>query len=107
MVKVIEPIENTSDQPTSKVALIPKKETCKLRSRSPSSLDNDIRAGYCTRPIKNGPKLNFWPLHEIEILVAAEIAGKSKQEIKELVASLEAGRAKLFDSLVNQYQVVA
>jgi hypothetical protein len=33
-----------------------------------------------------------WPAHEIENLIAARIAGKSDDEIKELVSTMHVGR---------------
>lgn len=52
----------------------------------------DIKRGLFTRPVKLGPRASAWPLHEVAALNAARIAGKSDEEIKKLVAELEAAR---------------
>ena len=49
--------------------------------------------GLYTPPIKIGPRASAWPDDEVEILNAARIAGKSDQEIRELVCKLVAARA--------------
>jgi len=60
--------------------------------RSNSSHWLDIKKGLWTRPIHIGPHSSTWPLEEVEILNAAYIAGKSNDEIRELVAHLHAKR---------------
>jgi Predicted transcriptional regulator len=60
--------------------------------RSNSSHWLDIQKGLWTRPIHTGPHSSVWPLEEVEALNAAYIAGKSRDEIKELVAQLHAKR---------------
>ena len=45
-----------------------------------------------TKPISLGARAIGWPASEVEALNAARIAGKSDQEIRDLVIRLEAGR---------------
>ncbi len=87
--------------------LVNRKNTCIMTQRPPTSLARDVDNEEFPRAVKNGSKLNFWPLHEIEIMNAAKAAGKSRSEIRELVKELEAARKRLFDSLMKKYQVAA
>lgn len=61
-------------------------------SISRSTWLNWVRDGLAPRPIKLGVRSNAWPAHEIAALSQARIAGKSDDEIKSLVAELEAAR---------------
>lgn len=45
-----------------------------------------------TRPVKLGARCVGWPANEVAALNAARIAGKSNEEIRVLVANLEASR---------------
>jgi prophage regulatory protein len=54
-----------------------------------------IQQGLWTKPVKLGPRAVGWPAHECEVLNAARIAGKSEQEIRQLVIELEAARTSL------------
>jgi len=45
-----------------------------------------------TPPVKLGERCAAWPLHEIAAINAARIAGKSDEEIRELVTQLEQQR---------------
>jgi prophage regulatory protein len=54
-----------------------------------------IAQGVFPRPVSLGGRAVGWPLHEIEALNAARIAGKPETEIRELVATLEAARKAL------------
>ena len=51
-----------------------------------------IAQGLWTKPISLGGRAVGWPASEVEILNASRIAGRSDQEIRELVAKLEAER---------------
>jgi len=53
---------------------------------------SDIKNGLFTRPVKIGPRASAWPSHEVAAINQARIAGKSDEEIKKLVAELEAAR---------------
>lgn len=61
-------------------------------SRSRSSLYNDIKEGFFTKPVSLGPRAVGWPENEIEAISSARIAGKTPDEIRELVKSLESAR---------------
>lgn len=51
-----------------------------------------VRAGLWTKPVLIGKRASGWPSHEIDALLAAQIAGKSDDEIRELVKQLHAAR---------------
>lgn len=51
-----------------------------------------ISQGLWTKPISLGARAVGWPEHEIEAINAARIAGKSDDEIRELVFKLLAAR---------------
>ncbi len=62
------------------------------RGRSRSAHYLDIQQGLFTRPVPVGARAVGWPEHEVDVLNAARIAGKSVAEIRLLVASLQAAR---------------
>lgn len=62
------------------------------RGRSRSAHYQDIQQGLFTRPVAIGLRAVGWPADELEVLNAARIAGKSNQEIRDLVLKLEAAR---------------
>lgn len=62
------------------------------RGRSRSSHYLDIQQGLFTRPVQIGLRAVGWPSSEVAALNAARIAGKSDDEIRALVAKLEAAR---------------
>jgi prophage regulatory protein len=62
------------------------------RGRSRSSHYLDIQQGLFTRPVQIGLRAVGWPSSEVAAINAARIAGKSDEEIRELVAKLEAAR---------------
>jgi len=51
-----------------------------------------IKEGLWTRPVKIGRRSVGWPENEVAAINAARIAGKSDEEIRSLVVSLEAAR---------------
>lgn len=51
-----------------------------------------IKDGLLPRPISNGGRTAAWPSHELDAVIAARIAGKSDDEIRQLVKKLEADR---------------
>lgn len=53
----------------------------------------DVQNGLFTPPVKLGARASGWPQSEVAALNAARIAGKSKDQIRELVKKLEADRA--------------
>lgn len=62
------------------------------RGRSRSAHYLDIQQGLFTRPVSIGLRAVGWPSSEVEALNAARIAGKSDEEIRDLVVKLEAAR---------------
>ncbi|MCG8006858.1 MAG: AlpA family phage regulatory protein [Candidatus Thiodiazotropha lotti] len=65
------------------------------RGRSRSAHYLDIQAGLFTLPVLLGARSVGWPDHEVEAINAARIAGKSDDEIRNLVIKLEAARKDL------------
>ena len=63
------------------------------RGRSRSAHYLDIQQGLFTQPVQIGLRAVGWPSSEVTAINAARIAGKPDQEIRALVAKLEAARA--------------
>lgn len=51
-----------------------------------------ISQGLWPKPVRLGPRAVGWPEHEVGAINAARIAGKSDEEIRQLVTELEADR---------------
>ena len=66
--------------------------------RSHASIYGAVKQGLFTKPVQIGERSVGWPDYEVKAINAARIAGKSLEEIRELVARLH---AKRIDSLVN------
>lgn len=62
------------------------------RGRSRSAHYLDIQQGLFTRPVSIGARAVGWPEHEVAAINAARIAGKGDDDIRVLVAKLEAAR---------------
>ena len=77
---------------SSSIRFIREREVSKLRARSRSSTYQDIHDGFLTKPVRIGGRSVAWPHHEIEALNAARLAERSDDEIRALVAKLEAAR---------------
>lgn len=60
-----------------------------------STLYSKIKKGLWPKPIRLGQRSVGWPDHEIGIVNAAYIAGKSIDEIRALVAQLEYSRKSI------------
>jgi len=60
---------------------------------SRSTIYRNIQKGLLTSPVQIGGDRVAWPQNEIVALNQARIAGKSDEEIKQLVIELEAARA--------------
>lgn len=67
-------------------------EVLRARARSRTAHYSDIKNGLYTRPIKIGSRATGWPYSEVCALNAARIAGKSDDEIRNLVIKLESDR---------------
>jgi prophage regulatory protein len=55
---------------------------------SKSTLSNRINAGLFPPPVSIGARAVAWPSEEIDVLVRAQIAGKSLEEQREIVSAL-------------------
>jgi prophage regulatory protein len=60
--------------------------------RSRSSTYADIKSGLFVSPILIGARAVGFPENEVNAIIAARIAGKSDDEIRQLVVKLEAAR---------------
>lgn len=60
--------------------------------RSHASIYNAIRDGLFTKPVRIGDRAVGWPSQEVQAIVAARIAGKTQEQIRELVCKLERAR---------------
>ena len=60
---------------------------------SRSTIYRKIKQGLFTKPVQIGGERVAWPAHEVTAINQARIAGKSDEEIKQLVIELEAARA--------------
>lgn len=69
-------------------------EVLSLRGISRSKHYFDIKHGLWTSPVKMGARCAGWPEPETEAINTAIIAGKSNEEIKQLVSDLQAQRLK-------------
>jgi len=67
----------------------------KERGRSRSAHYQDIQQGLFTHPVQIGFRAVGWPENEVFVLNAARIAGKSNDEIRQLVIKLETTRKTL------------
>ena len=59
---------------------------------SRSTIYKRIAEGLFPKPVKIGPRSGGWPDYEIDAINAARIAGKTDEEIRELVIQLETAR---------------
>lgn len=75
---------------------------CKAEAgyNSDASVYGNIREGLWTLPVKIGERSSAWPSDEVEALIAARIAGASKEQIRELVKQLHAKRAEMLTVLM-------
>lgn len=64
----------------------------KRGNRGRSTHYQDIKDGLFTEPVSIGARAVGWPASEVEAINAARIAGKSDDEIRELVQQLHAAR---------------
>ena len=67
--------------------------------RSHTSVYTRIKDGLFTQPVKTGARCSAWPKHEIEVIKAARVAGKTDDEIRSLVNTLHEQRATRFAEL--------
>ena len=70
--------------------------------RSDASVYNDIRAGLFTTGVAIGQRSKGWPDYEVKAIAAARIAGKTDEEIRELVNQLHLKRLGIKIQLNDQ-----
>lgn len=70
--------------------------------RSDASVYNDIRAGLFTTGFAIGQRSKGWPDYEVKAIAAARIAGKTDEEIRELVNQLHLKRLGIAINLNDQ-----
>jgi prophage regulatory protein len=70
------------------------------RGKGRSAHYADIQQGLFTKPVPIGARAVGWPDYEAEALVAAQVAGKSNSEIRQLVQRLEASRAAMYQEAI-------
>jgi prophage regulatory protein len=58
-----------------------------------STIYRDIKVGLLPPPVKIGGDRSAWPEHEIDAINRARIAGKTDEQIKQLVSQLVEARA--------------
>lgn len=68
------------------------------RGTSRSAHYRDIAEGIFAPPVRIGARLAAWPRHEVDALIAAEIAGASADQLRKLVRHLVAQRSSLMPS---------
>ena len=66
--------------------------TCERLGAPRSTVYRDISRGLLPPPVRLGQRSSGWPDDEIAAIVDARIAGKSEEEIRELVKRLVAAR---------------
>ena len=69
-----------------------------LGHRSHASVDNAIKAGLLTKPVKIGERAVGLPDYEVKAINAARIAGQSETDIRELVTRLHAKRTQFVNA---------
>lgn len=66
-----------------------------LGHRADASVYNAIRAGLFTSGVAIGQRAKGWPDYETQAVATARVAGKSDDQIRELVKLLHAKRTEL------------
>lgn len=77
------------------VTMLPNKVVMKRRGKKHSAHYADIKDGLFVKPILIGRRSTATPDYEVDILIAARIAGKSDEEIRALVQKLHAARKEV------------
>lgn len=62
---------------------------------SRSTIYREIKRGLFTKPVEIGGTRVAWPANEVDALNKARIAGKTADQIKQLVIELEAARVSV------------
>jgi prophage regulatory protein len=72
--------------------LLRRPQVSNLTGDKRSTLYLRVSEGLFPKPVKIGARASAWPEDEVSAINAARIAGKSNEEIRALVAKLEAAR---------------
>jgi len=72
--------------------ILRKAAVCAKTGNPKSTLYLRINQGLFTKPVKISARSVGWPESEVSTINAARIAGKSDEEIRQLVRKLEAAR---------------
>lgn len=75
------------------LAILRRKQVEAISSLSCSTLYQRMSLGLWPKSVRIGSRAVGWPAGEVIALNAARIAGKSDDEIRQLVAKLEAARS--------------
>jgi prophage regulatory protein len=73
---------------TSMVELLRLREVLGQQKKTSGTLYKAIRDGLMTPPVKLSTRVSAWPAHESDAILRARIAGKTKDEVRALVADL-------------------
>ena len=65
-----------------------------------STIYQDVENELITKPVNIGPRASGWPEHEIDVIVAARISGKSDDEVRQLVKELMGKRKSLLTDIL-------
>lgn len=63
-----------------------------LGHRADASVYNAIRAGLFTTGVAVGQRARGWPDYEVNAIASARVAGKTDEQIRELVKSMHSAR---------------
>jgi prophage regulatory protein len=74
------------------ITIIRRKQVEARTGLARSTIYDRVKSGTFPSPVSLGARAVGWPAQEIEALNAARIAGLSDEEIRALVAKLEAAR---------------
>jgi prophage regulatory protein len=77
------------------------REVCKTFGMGASTVYDHIARGQLPPAVKIGERNGAWPSDEIDLIVAARMAGKTNDEVKELVLRLLAHRRGAFDRVAQ------
>jgi prophage regulatory protein len=77
-------------------------QVCQRLGQCRSTLHNDVRNGLLPPPIQIGSRWSAWPSDEVDAILRARIAGRSKDQQRELVRELVAKRQSAAPSRIAQ-----
>jgi len=82
----------TEDSTAHLYSILRRKQVQARTGLSRSTMYDRIKTGTFPKPVALGPRAVGWPEGEVAALNAARIAGRSEEEIRALVARLQATR---------------